>query len=333
MSIKMASRIILLVLLFSGVAATDDWLVTTPSATSYVTVTKSYIEIGNGLIYRRFSLMNSSANAQFTGFATTDFRLQAAPSRGGEQSLFRRATPEAVITLDGVTYDVGGLKSTGVVLAYCNRTELPAELVTDAKAFSYNSHSISEPVAPFPWTAGTRGSPPDISWPPRGKTLSVVFTAPSEGVDPRHAAVEITLTYEIYDGVPLLSKWLTVAVLPAGTHSIVETDQTVKVANEGWAVKGGVLEDGAACECKGGGGQHGACFKPAANESGGDARAVYGVSAASASFRPMAGQTQVGFTTNTSEPNLPREEWDFLLAADGGGIYAGRGGPEPFNDR
>ena len=71
-------------------------------------------------------------------------------------------------------------------------------------AFRYASHSISAPVAPFSWTPGYRFSLASASWPPKGVTLSVVFNSKAlPGID-------VTMFYELYDGVPLMSKWMTV---------------------------------------------------------------------------------------------------------------------------
>ena len=159
-----------------AMAADTDWLVSVAGTNSYVTDGADFIEIGNGLVSRRFTMLTANG---ITGFATTDLLLNATLSRGGLQSAFRRITPESVITLDSRTYDIGGLVFQSKDLAYCNRTSLPKFLGTDPRTFSYKSHSVSEPVAPFPWTPGMRGAPTSLSWPPKGKSLSVVFSAPT----------------------------------------------------------------------------------------------------------------------------------------------------------
>jgi hypothetical protein len=51
--------------------------------------------------------------------------------------------------------------------------------------------------------------PKDLPWPPRGKSVDFTFSARkyisvSEGL-------EVTVHYEIYDGIPLICKWISVA--------------------------------------------------------------------------------------------------------------------------
>lgn len=52
---------------------------------------------------------------------------------------------------------------------------------TTVPSFTYRSHRVATPTAPFPWKPGTRGSPVNISWPPKGKTLIVDFDPPTFG--------------------------------------------------------------------------------------------------------------------------------------------------------
>ena len=60
--------------------------------------------------------------------------------------------PEAIVQLDGTDIAVGGLTQSRTFLAYCNRSDFV--LAADPKAFRYLNHSVSPPVAPFPWTPG-----------------------------------------------------------------------------------------------------------------------------------------------------------------------------------
>jgi hypothetical protein len=71
------------------------------------------------------------------------------------------------------------------------------------------SWSLGAPTAPFPWTPGTRGSPATAQWPPAGLQLAVTLKPPA-GAPPSHAAVSVSIVYEMYPGVPFLTKWITV---------------------------------------------------------------------------------------------------------------------------
>ena len=52
-------------------------------------------------------------------------------------------------------------------------------------------------------------APTDIQWPPKGIHLSVYFKAP-HFAPLSHKYVTVVVNYEMYDGIPLLAKWLDV---------------------------------------------------------------------------------------------------------------------------
>lgn len=180
----MRSPIVALLATLVAVAHSDsdvDWLVSRPAARSAVkSACWDYgdvqpvcgLEIGNGLLSRRFVLQPA--------FGTLDYVLNATTERGGEQSMLRVIRPEGRITLDGVEYNIGGLvqKQTPPTIfhAYLNRSSL--ELEANRSAFQFKSYRVDIPQAPFKWTAGTRGSPKEYSWPPKGATLAVTFALP-----------------------------------------------------------------------------------------------------------------------------------------------------------
>jgi len=106
------------------------------------------------------------------GFGTVDFF-----SYVRQASLLRALEPEGRLTLDEHEYNLGGLSVTsnfshGFTRAYLDRGLLI--LGTDTlKSWLYASHTLSSPTAPYPWVPGTRHSPPDLPWPPKGIRLSV----------------------------------------------------------------------------------------------------------------------------------------------------------------
>jgi hypothetical protein len=93
----------------------------------------------------------------------------------GPANIMRAFRPEAIVSIDGIDYPVGGV--------YQHQPPQPNEppvtstpflnlsviadhgLDTDASSFRYRTHSISAPVAPFEWTPGARGSPTGQQWP------------------------------------------------------------------------------------------------------------------------------------------------------------------------
>ena len=154
----------------------------------------SYITMTNGLITRRFVTKPA--------FGTVDFRSEVK-----DQSILRMITVETNITLDDVLYPVGGLHAAMGTLAFLNRSAL--NLTVAPNAFVFASYDTVAPTAPFHWEPGLRHSPQSANWPPKGLRLRVKFHPPSSA-KPEHANVVVYLNYEMYVGIPLLAKWVTV---------------------------------------------------------------------------------------------------------------------------
>ena len=177
-----------------------DWLVDDIQWPTKLTKSPSgNVILTNGLISREFTLKPD--------FATVDYF-----SHEKDASLLRALSPEAVICLDGLYYNVGGLL-TDAQMAYLNRTAIAEDVRMDPGAFHYRGHTLSKPEAPFKYTPGRRGSPKDSEWPPKGLRLDVTFAAPPDAPKLHHM-VTVTLHYEMYDGAPLMAKWLTVSAQP-----------------------------------------------------------------------------------------------------------------------
>jgi hypothetical protein len=174
------------------------------------------VALTNGLVARVFAV------SPF--FATWDI----ATLRG---SALRAVSDEATVTLDGRTYSVGGampLLENGkecplphgvgpvdnCATAYFNRSN---PYGANASAFAYVAHWTSVPTAPFPWRPARHA--PDMPWPPLGLRLNVNMSAPAD-CDPAHQDIVVTLHYEMYQGIPAMSKWLTVTHTGKGDRSI-----------------------------------------------------------------------------------------------------------------
>jgi hypothetical protein len=106
---------------------------------------------------------------------------------------------------------LGGLVAVGRDLssgAYLNRSGLdfPGALVPDPASAAFTLVSVvSGPTqARFNWTVGSRGADPSIPWPPPGLRLTATFAATSGP----WAGVTAAVMYEIFDGIPLIGKWV-----------------------------------------------------------------------------------------------------------------------------
>ncbi|CAD5117051.1 unnamed protein product [Dimorphilus gyrociliatus] len=183
-----------------------DWLVSTISHSANVSTTsRGNLIIQNSLITREFSIKPD--------FTTVDYY-----SFDKEASILRALGPEAVISLDGITYFVGHLNTSTITRGYLNRTELREKATYDVKAFHFSAYRITKPEEPFPYKP-KRGAPEDIVWPPAGVRLEVDFKAPNSAPDP-HKGVLITISYELYDGVPILSKKMRAKTLSEEAESV-----------------------------------------------------------------------------------------------------------------
>ena len=141
----------------------------------------------NGLIRRTFVI---SPN-----FATVDYTNQITGSR-----VLRGVKPEAVVTIDGREYEVGGLKGQPDY-AYLDLDWL-TEMTSDQDAFQFREYRVGEPETRYPWVR--RRSATSSGHPPEGVKLTVVFSPP-----PSLGSVRVCVHYELYRGVPVLSKWVT----------------------------------------------------------------------------------------------------------------------------
>ena len=149
--------------------------------------------LSNGLIRRTFRL---SPNAATVGFD----QLSAG------EALLRGVKPEAEITVDGVAYAVGGL--TGQPNYAFLRPEWVDQMGANPAALQFVRFEQSETVAPFAWKQ-LRHHAPGAVWPPKGVHLKMDYVSrPVAGTSDALAGLRVSVHYELYDGIPVLAKWI-----------------------------------------------------------------------------------------------------------------------------
>jgi len=186
-----------------------DWLVSPPDTASVFQVKidekarSATLVLSNGLITRTFhtvvnpvcySLRHEAAGVEF----------------------LRSIKPEARLIIDGKKVAVGGM----VLPARANGTKGPhrggrtvanyflpdwlEELVPDGNAFCLTGIHTSKPEAWLHWVPMESNS--HAPWPPKGLRLSMDYEAPDtlENLE----GLKVTVHYEIYDGLPVIGKWL-----------------------------------------------------------------------------------------------------------------------------
>jgi hypothetical protein len=168
-----------------------DWLVTpfTQKTGVYRTEHKNEIAMTNGLISRTWRLRPNAATVGFDNLMTG-------------ASILRAVKPEARVELNWQRLDVGGLKGQPEY-AYLT-PEWVDRMTADPEAMQCTGFKTGKTRAPFAWKR-TRfsGNQP---WPPPG--ASVTFRYETDGKT--LGGITVYVHYEMYDGIPLLAKWLSI---------------------------------------------------------------------------------------------------------------------------
>ena len=127
----------------------------------------------------------------------------ALENRRAHTDFLRAVKPEARVTIDGQTYDVGGLygQPDGAYLL----PEWINALTNRADGFQLFELQTSRPTAPFNWVRKRHSASAD--WPPRGVALDLSFRGPGAAM----SNIVVSVHYELYDGLPVIGKWLTVS--------------------------------------------------------------------------------------------------------------------------
>lgn len=184
----------------------SDWLTDDTHPPARVWLEDGRVILANGLVRREFVVEPNWATVELLHEGTGHGFLRAlAPEAQLELGLAVGST-----TLCTQRADVGGAlsPSRGAIL------ELGAlgALRADGSAFRYVRHEVGAVHTRFEWRPPAWRRAPNASWPPRGVHLAVHFAPPAPpagGTCAQRAAVVVH--YELYDGLPLLAKWVEVA--------------------------------------------------------------------------------------------------------------------------
>lgn len=139
----------------------EDWLLQSRKTKSGVFRNEKANDIilSNGLISRSFRI---SPNA-----ATTSMKIL-----GNQQELVRAVKPEAVITVNGFTIDVGGLQGQpNLAFLYPDWIE---SLQANPLSFQYTGFKVGQPAPRMEWKQ-VRHHAPNASWPPKGVSLQMDY--------------------------------------------------------------------------------------------------------------------------------------------------------------
>lgn len=177
-------------LVLSLKSSAQDWLVTPINQRSTVKINSNgkAIDIQNSLVSRRIQIQPNAATVSFKNLTT-------------QEEFIRSTRPEARITVNGKTYNIGGL------YGQKEHAYLLEEWIDDFKSkdsdFQYTRYEIGEVKAHFDWNCQTWASNKQF---PTGKSLKLFFKSQDEDLK----GIEVVIHYEIFDGIPVISKWLSI---------------------------------------------------------------------------------------------------------------------------
>lgn len=169
--------------IWNRVRFSGDWLVDPVPTKAGVYQEQGGLVLANGLIARRFQLRPSAATIGFENLSN------------GE-TLLRAVEPEATVQINGKLWNIGGL-GPQPDRAYLDPTWL-ASMPMLKDSFAYRRFEVGAPSSDIVWKRVRHAS--GASWPPKGVALTLCFEGPS--------GLEAEVRYELYDGLPVLSKRL-----------------------------------------------------------------------------------------------------------------------------
>lgn len=175
----------------TAVTTPQDWLINGGSQNqAHIRVQDQDIILDNGLVRRSFRINPNTFCYDFTNLITG-------------QQLIRAVQPEAQLQLNGKWYNIGG--AYGQKERAYLRPEWMKDFTASAEDFRYVKHEILEldPLLSWngdKWWATHKGSG-------KGKALTFTYAAPGAAA---LSGIEVKVHYAIYDGIPLISKWLTI---------------------------------------------------------------------------------------------------------------------------
>lgn len=203
----------------TGAGAAHDWLIKPEAAKAQIgpSANGTDMVLSNGLVRRVFRLQPDLACIEYKNLTNG-------------QQLLRSVKPEARVVLNGVAYQVGGLYGQKEQ-AYLLPQWIDQLKVSDS-AFHYTDHKISKIIPYLTWkTSMWAGSKKDAT----GSAVTFRFTSKLPSLE----GVEVYVHYAIFDGIPLISKWVTVENKSRGDVTIDQVvNEILAVTEEESAVVG-----------------------------------------------------------------------------------------------
>ena len=166
--------------------AQTDWLIQPIQQKANINIQDNYIELNNGLAKRIFFIGPNLACIDYTNL-----------SNG--QQLLRSIEPEARVVMDGQMYNIGGLIGQTEKAYLIKGSE--KKLLSDNNAFQFKGYHIDTIAHYIQWKSTTWNSNKKQA---KGKSIRFDFIAPNNHL----SNLTISVHYNLYDGIPLITKWI-----------------------------------------------------------------------------------------------------------------------------
>jgi hypothetical protein len=166
-----------------------DWLIDNRNFTAEVKENGKDLTLSNGLAARTFRI---EPNLATTGL----YQLTT------KQNYLRAVRPEAVLTIDGKKYNVGGLY--GQPIQSYLLAEWVDKLTADTNDFRYKNYTVQKIQKRFEWKQHPEWLSQKALWSPEGIEVILHFDAPDA-----LQGMSVNVHYELYNGLPLFCKHLT----------------------------------------------------------------------------------------------------------------------------
>jgi hypothetical protein len=166
--------------------AQTDWLIQPIQQKANINIQDNYIELNNGLAKRIFFIGPNLACIDYTNL-----------SNG--QQLLRSIEPEARVVIDGQMYNIGGLIGQTEKAYLIKGSE--KKLLSDNNAFQFKGYHIDTIAHYIQWKSTTWNSNKNQA---KGKSIRFDFIAPNNHL----SNLNISVHYNLYDGIPLITKWI-----------------------------------------------------------------------------------------------------------------------------
>ena len=174
-----------------------DWLITPVNTPCKLLVEKSKdgitstFQLNNGLVSRTFYMADNLTCISYKNLSN-------------DAEYIRATKPEARIKIDSTWYEIGGLKGQPEN-SYLLQSWY-SQLENHEQAFQLANVETSEPIERYKWTP--RNNALKTDWPAKGLHVTMTYRPSAEMTLLKD--FEVKVNYEIYQGIPVITKWFEV---------------------------------------------------------------------------------------------------------------------------